>query len=272
MANSQFIKLDGVLQQVESNTIQTYESNTIIQVDDIYDYAIDPTLVFADPQLNFSIFPVSATTVSAFGTSQLNQIVFAESSVSTVAFGDIKVNEFISDVPFPSIDSTVIFGTSKVNYILYADDITSTAQVGVPRVNESISDVPFPSIDSTATFGNSQLNMKIVDIPTPQIISTVSIPSPNVTPLVKPISIATTANFGISTFIDNIHRLLVFKNDNISKVGENDAVVIAGGIRMNPASLVSENAEAGQAQLPSNPVGFLSINISGVDYKIPYYN
>jgi len=89
---------------------------------------------------------------------------------------------------------------------------------------------------------------------------------------IAPLGIAPTNNFGTATFIDNIHRLLVFKNDNISKVGENDAVVIAGGIRINPASVISETATSGNATLPNNPVGFMSVNINGRDYLMPYYN
>ena len=76
----------------------------------------------------------------------------------------------------------------------------------------------------------------------------------------------------LAGFIDNIHRLLVFKDDNISKIGENDATVVAGGIRVNPSSAVSETAVSGSATLPNNPVGFISVNIGGTDYLMPYYN
>ena len=30
-------------------------------------------------------------------------------------------------------------------------------------------------------------------------------------------------------------------------------------------------ANAGSATLPANPVGFISIQVNGVDYKLPYY-
>ena len=55
-------------------------------------------------------------------------------------------------------------------------------------------------------------------------------------------------------------------------MGDNDAGVIAGQIRLNPASTASNTASFGSADLPSNPEGFLSVNIAGRDYKIPYYN
>jgi hypothetical protein len=114
--------------------------------------------------------------------------------------------------------------------------------------------------------------MQIRDVPFPSIESTLVIPDPAMRRPVAPLGIASTNNFGTATFIDNIHRLLVFKNDNISKVGENDAVVIAGGIRINPSSVLSETATSGNATLPSNPAGFMSVNINGRDYLMPYYN
>jgi hypothetical protein len=114
--------------------------------------------------------------------------------------------------------------------------------------------------------------MEIEDVPFPSITSTVVIPNPTIKLYLNPLSIATTVNFGTAGFIDNIHRLLVFKDDNISKVGENDAVVIAGGIRVNPSSAISGTATSGSATLPNNPVGFISVNIGGTDYLMPYYN
>jgi hypothetical protein len=47
---------------------------------------------------------------------------------------------------------------------------------------------------------------------------------------------------------------------------------VAGGIRINPSIQKTVEASSGQATLPSNPVGFISVNIDGRDYKIPYYN
>ena len=114
--------------------------------------------------------------------------------------------------------------------------------------------------------------MQIKDVPFPSIESTLVIPNPTMQRPIAPLSIAPTANFGVATFIDNIHRLLVFKDDNISKIGENDATVVAGGIRVNPSSAVSATASSGSSVLPNNPVGFISVNIGGTDYLMPYYN
>jgi hypothetical protein len=206
MANTQVIQLDGIISDVQNVAVQTESSNTILQLGDRYDFAIDPTVAYGQPQLNTKIY----------------------------------VN---------TLDSSLVIGAHRVISIIGASPITSTLMFGDFRVNMQIKNVPFPSIESTLV-----------------------IPSPAVRKVIGPLSIAPTNNFGTATFIDNIHRLLVFKNDNISKVGENDAVVIAGGIRVNPASVISETATAGSATLPNNPVGFISVNISGRDYLMPYYN
>jgi hypothetical protein len=206
MANTQVIQLDGIISDVENVQIQTESSNTILQLGDRYDYAIDPTIAYGYPQLNTKIY----------------------------------VN---------TIDSTLVIGSHNI----------------LPVIGLS-------SISPTTEFGGLQINMEIRDVPFPSIESTLVIPSPAVRKVIGPLGIAPTANFGTATFIDNIHRMLVFKNDNISKIGDNDAGVIAGGIRVNPASAISETATPGNATLPPNPAGFMSVNIAGRDYLMPYYN
>lgn len=206
MANTQVIQLDGIIGDVQNVELQTESSNTIIQLSDRFDFAIDPTLAYGQHQLNTKIYVDTLDSSLVIGSHNVIPIIALSSISSTVLFGDFRVNMQIRDVPFPSIESTLV------------------------------------------------------------------IPNPTMQRPIAPLSIAPTANFGVATFIDNIHRLLVFKNDNISKVGENDAVVIAGGIRINPASVISETATAGSATLPNNPVGFISVNISGRDYLMPYYN
>jgi hypothetical protein len=206
MANTQVIQLDGIIRDVENVQIQTESSNTILQLSDRYDYAIDPTIAYGLHQLNTKIYVNTLESSSTIGSHALIPIISFSSISPTIEFGDFKINMQIRDVPFPSIESTLV------------------------------------------------------------------IPDPTMQRPIAPLGIAPTNNFGTATFIDNIHRLLVFKNDNISKVGENDAVVIAGGIRINPSSVLSETATSGNATLPSNPVGFMSVNINGRDYLMPYYN
>jgi len=206
MANTQVIQLDGIISDVQNVQIQTESSNTILQLGDRYDYAIDPTVLYGYPQLNTKIYVNTLASGSVIGTHSLLPQIAPSSISPTIQFGDFKVNMEIRDVPFPSITSTLV------------------------------------------------------------------IPSPAVRKVIGPLSIAPTNNFGTATFIDNIHRMLVFKNDNISKIGDNDAGVIAGGIRVNPASVTSQTATSGSATLPNNPAGFISVNIAGRDYLMPYYN
>ena len=206
MANNQVIQLDGIIGDVQNVQVQAESSNTILQLSDRYDFAIDPTLAYGQPQLNTKIYVNTLDSSLVIGAHNVIPIIGLSSISPTLEFGDFKINMQIRDVPFPSIESTLV------------------------------------------------------------------IPNPTMQRPIAPLSIAPTNNFGTATFIDNIHRLLVFKNDNISKVGENDAVVIAGGIRVNPASVISETATSGSATLPNNPVGFISVNISGRDYLMPYYN
>lgn len=266
MANTQVIQLDGIISDVQNVTLQTESSNTILQLGDRYDYAIDSVLLFGTATTIFVAYPDTIASTLAFGTTQLNTTIYATSVESTVSFGD-SLPQFII-----AVNSTVnqqTFGTAQINSKIYANSIESVAEVSQPNVRPAISPV---SIASAEAFGNLQINMQIEDVPFPSIESTLVVSNPSVRFVIGPLGIAPTNNFGTATFIDNIHRLLVFKDDNISKVGENDAVVIAGGIRVNPSSAISETATAGSATLPNNPVGFISVNIGGRDYLMPYYN
>jgi DNA-binding transcriptional regulator YdaS (Cro superfamily) len=266
MANTQVIQLDGVISDVQNVQLQTESSNTILQLGDRYDYAIDSAILFGSPTTIFIAYPNAIDSTLAFGTAKLNTTIYATSVESTVSFGDSAPKLSIA------VNSTVnqeTFGTAQLNSRIYANSVTSISTVSQPNVRPAISPV---SIASSEAFGVAKINMQIDDVPFPSIESTLVVSNPSVRFVIGPLGIAPTNNFGTATFIDNIHRLLVFKDDNISKVGENDAVVIAGGIRVNPASAVSETAVSGSATLPNNPVGFVSVNIAGRDYLMPYYN
>ena len=262
----QNILLGDTIEALSIYPIQNYASTTISDVIASLDYSITSSIAFGVNNLFVQIHPDSTESTLAFGSSQLNSIIYAESVESTLAFGsenlnfrvavnsvnsELTIGEF-SIIPLVSPESATTqnsFGTPQLNYILYSNSYESAIAFGTPQINMEIEDVPFPSITSTVVISNPSIKFSI-----------------------KPLSIATTVNFGTASFIDNIHRLLFFKDDNISKVGENDAVVIAGGIRVNPSSAVSETASNGSATLPNNPVGFISVNIGGTDYLMPYYN
>lgn len=263
---SQVIQLDGALYDVQNDPIQVYASNTPSQLSDQFDHSIDSNALVGSPTLSYIIHGIGIVSTAQFGTSQLNQQIVAQSVLSTVAFGDSMPQLHVNP---NSVTTTNNFGLSQLNSKIYANSLSLTNTFGTPKVNRSV--VPV-SLQSTVVVEQPHVNMFIDDVPFPSIESAVIVPQPRVVSIVKPLSIATTVNFELPVFIDNIHRLLVFKNDNISKVGDNDSVVIAGGIRVLPSSTKTTVASSGDATLPATPAGFLTVNIDGRDYKLPYYN
>jgi hypothetical protein len=313
------IRLEGILDTVNTVPVQTYSSSTF----DDFDYAVKPAIQFGEAKTilyvtqnityydnievsvleNNTILQYQTTKfddefvpINLFGTAQLNSIVYPNSITATTVFGTTQfiydqnillgdtiealsiypiqnyasttISDVIASLDY-SIASSLAFGIEEVEFLIYPNSIGTGVEFGSASISRNLTT---NSIDSTLEFGTLQLNMEIEDVPFPSISSTLVIPQPSVKYIVGPLSIATTVNFGTANFIDNIHRVLVFKDGNISKMGDNDAGVIAGGIRLNPASTVGVDATSGSAVLPSNPVGFLSVNINGSDFKIPYYN
>lgn len=188
---------------------------------------------------------------------------FANSLISQ--YSSNVIIDFIDTFDY-ALDSTQSFGTGSTSFTFTIPSITSVLAFGTSSIAFNLR---ANSVISTAVVSNPTLGFKIY--PTP-VLSTSTISQHSIKPVITPLSINTTVNFGLPSLIGNIHRLLLFKDNNITKVANNDSVVIAGGIRINASSNKTSSAEAGSATLPSNPVGFISINIDGNDYKIPYYN
>lgn len=251
--------------------------------------SIESTATFDTAQVNVKIFANETTSTEAFGVGKLNFTIFADPIGSTASFGWDEPLLDMQVAGVQSVVSTVDFGLPQINTTIYANSTVAENAFGLPKLNQKIvsgsavsentfgelkvsSTIFVAPIASTVAFGWDEplLNMQIVV--TDEIESEAIVAVPNVKKVIGPLSINTTANFGLPTFTDNIHRLLIFKQDNLTKVGDTDAVVVAGGIRINPSLTKSTEAFAGDATLPSNPVGFISVNIDGNDYKIPYYN
>lgn len=260
-------------------TVEIYflENSTILEYQTTkFDDEFVPVNLFGLAQVNSIIYANTITATAAFGTTQfiydqnilLGDTIEALSIYPIQNYASTTISEVIASLDY-SIASSLAFSTSEVEFTVYPNSIGTGVEFGSAFISRNLTT---NSIDSTVEFGTLQLNMEIEDVPFPSIASTLVIPQPRVIPIIGPLSIATTANFGTAQFIDNIHRLLVFKDGNITKMGDNDAGVIAGRIRVNPASTVGVDATSGSAVLPSNPVGFLSVNINGSDFKIPYYN
>lgn len=257
------IKFEQLLQEYENVLIQVLASNSISELD----YAIastgsfgESTVELTDPDfvapsssaiyLSDIIDDVDSNTILEYSTTTIEDLI-EDLSYSIVSTSSVSTDLIlIRSVSLEPIVDQNLFGTSKLNFI-----------------------IDYPSIAPTVQFGGfTQLNMEIDPVPLPEISSTLIFSEPSVRFVIGPLGIASTESLGVGSIIDNIHRLLAFKDDNISKIGENDAAVIAGGIRLNPASTTSTVAAPGQGELPETPEGFLSVNIGGRDYKIPYYN
>ena len=73
---NQVIQLDAILSQTQNDAIQVYSANSIVQVIDTFDYAIDSVNLYGTPELFVQIHPSSTDSSLAFGTAQLNQIIF----------------------------------------------------------------------------------------------------------------------------------------------------------------------------------------------------
>ncbi len=265
---------DKLYKTVEINLL---ENSTILEYQTTkFDDEFVPVNLFGLAQVNSIIYANTITATTAFGTAQFiyNQNILLGDKIEALSIYPIQnyasttISDVIDSLDY-SIASSLAFSTNEVEFTIYPNSISTEVEFGSAFISRNLTT---NSIDSTVEFGTLQLNMEIEDVPFPSIESTAVISNPSVRYVIGPLSIATTANFGTPNFIDNIHRVLVFKNDNISKIGDNDAGVVAGKIRINPASTASVDATSGNANLPANPVGFLSVNINGSDYKIPYYN
>jgi len=233
---------------------------------------------FGTNVLNLSIKPVSLDSGTIFGTSALNQKINLAQDIQISRVQNTPLQAYattsIQDVSdlIDGLVSTNIFGFMTFGLTfkqtINPDSITdgTTNSFGVPTLKEQIEDT---SILSTVTFGTARLNQKI-DQPT-SITTLEVVPNPNVRRSMKPTTIDSTASFGLPE-LKQYHRTLIFKDDNISKVGPNDAVVVAGGIRINPSGHIAVSANSGPYVMPSGPAGFISININGSNFLMPYFN
>lgn len=220
-----------------------------------------------------SVLPSSIASTVAFGVPEgVIHIESQQGIASTVAFGTPDVNDFLAVGDGNGVASTVVVSTDAELQLSIqgVGAIASTIAFSLDEVQNTIEDVG--NIASTVAFGISEQQIAIED--PSSITSTVTFSTDaSVRPLIRPTSIASTAT--ISTdggFQGGIFRALIYKEGEISGIGSAESMFVAGGIRVNPASRVSTTASAGSQTLPSNPVGFISVNINGTDYKVPYYN
>ena len=190
---------------VENVAIQVYQSNTIQQGIDSLDYSVASGLSFGVSNLFVQIHPNSAESTLAFGSSQLNSIIYAESAESTVSFGSVENLNFTVNVN--SVNSELSFGTLSVVPLIAPQSVTTQNSFGTPKLNSILY---ANSYESAIAFGVPQINMEIDDVPFPSITSTVVIPNPTIKLYLNPLSIATTASFGVAGFIFSIKNTQCF--------------------------------------------------------------
>jgi hypothetical protein len=196
-------------------------------------------------------------------------------NVTLQTFFDENVTQFLSDVG--AITATTAFGVPEgVIHIESSGGIASTLAFGTAEgvLNVSIAD----GIASTVAFGGDTEGVLTLE-EVGAIASTTSIGTIQYVNLLiggadgDVGGIASTATLSTDTgFQGGIFRALIYKDGEISGIGSTESMFVAGGIRVNPASRIATSATAGSQTLPSNPVGFISVNINGTDYKVPYYN
>lgn len=196
--------------------------------------------------------------------------------VTLQTFFDENVTQFLSDVG--DIAATTAFGVPEgVIHIEKQSGIASTLAFGTSKLVLDVANVG--NIAPTVVFGIST---------TATFIELESIESTTSTPQVQFVrfliggadkdvgGIASTATVSNDIgFQGGIFRALIYKDGEISGIGSAESMFIAGGIRVNPSSRISLSATSGansNITVPTNPVGFVSINIQGTDYKIPYFD
>lgn len=78
---------------------------------------------------------------------------------------------------------------------------------------------------------------------------------------------ADTTNGVGSASLDNLATNGKLLNQNISQL-----IMTLKAIFPQATATTSATATAGAATLPANPAGFLTVNIGGTNFKVPYYN
>lgn len=212
-----------------------------------------------------------------------NPAVFTQDTV-ILNYADAQISEYqdtqidalpprqliFEDVEDGGIASTAQFSNdANLLTVISPESIASTLAFDTAEIKQTIKDVG--AIGSTLTFGLSEGVLEIEE--PPLIASTTTFGTPVVTKLISNIGdIGSTVSFPAPTFEGSIFRALIYKDGEISGIGSGESMFVSGGIRINPASRITTSATAGSQTLPSNPVGFISVNINGTDYKVPYYN
>lgn len=269
----QYIYLDPFIQEEQNTEISVLQSNTIISYIEDNDNSIISTLQVSEAALEQTITAVSITSNSLVTLDNELEIFIGGNLVisvnSSLLFGDINLDREIPNIV--SIDSTTNIGVTNVIPNVDVESITSTTVFSTDH--EILNFIQLDSFVSTS-FGVPRFNL-FLGLESIQQVNTFE---ENVLVLfvgqqgANLLEIEPTTSFGTPSFGGFVQRVLIFKDDNIAKIGTADAVEVVNGIVMNPSSLNSSSATSGQSTLPDSPEGFILVTINGTNYKIPYYN
>jgi len=226
------------------------------------------------------------------------QIIFIDVPISAVAeveisqFGDVTISSFVAERG-GSIGTSLVFSTDKnlerfitfelqdisdtSNEIIqgFADDVIGETTFFFPDFQETVVSanaevlpvIGFQSIESTLTFGDEEqfkLSLFILD---QGVESTVVFGTANVFISTGPESIQSTIAFGLPFKQNPVHRSLIYKNDNITKLGREDDVEIASGIVIQTST-----AKLTGNTVPGSTAGYVKVTIDGVDFAMPFFN
>lgn len=206
-----------------------------------------------------------------------NRLISELSDTTLQEFFDANPTQFLSDVG--AITATTAFGVPEgVIHIEGSGGIASTVAFGTSK---TVIDITIDNgIAPTIAFGDGEGVLfieEVGDIASTSTVGDIQFVSLLIGGANKDVGgIASTATIPTDGgFQGGIFRALIYKEGEISGIGSTESMFISGGIRVNPASRVSLSATSGansNITVPTNPVGFVSINIQGTDYKIPYFN
>lgn len=172
------------------------------------------------------------------------------------------IDEFDQETGFSIFSSLVFGGDEELSFIFDLPSLPSTLNFETPQVVAIIS---APTIASTLTFGGTEDLDFAFNLPS--IDSTTSFGTTFVFVSIGPASTVLTNTFGLPSIPRVVHRSLIFKDDNISKLGNDDDVEIASGIVIHSGTQTFTGNT-----LPEATAGYVLVTINGVDYKMPFFN
>ena len=291
MATNQTIFLEPLIEAYLESQISSTVSFGISEFVTENQFSVEPAVIFTSSIINQTISfevdeidDVIALPINPFLPVEIEDIGTSLSILSTANFGPVRVNPLITPV---QITPTVEFGIpTQFDRTLPTESIQSSITFG-EQIFTSFIGVEGPnlvSIDPTATFGTPEFDFIIFPnskesgvlfgdvnfdkfVQAQSVQSTIVVGEPIAFVSIGPSPIIQQTVFGNFDEPRPVHRSLIFKNDNITKLGGNDDVEIASNI-----ILKSSTAKLTGDTLPGTTAGFVIVTIDGVDYKMPFFN